>query len=202
MKKAIKEVEVDGLKPVSEEDKLRRRKALLLLRLKGVKLKEAVEQIAQEYGATPASVLFDWQHKDRWLPDIADSINPKTIITEVWATDKVTQDARRSTLYQIDKLIESYRDKDGNLDLSPNSPVLSLFLLKEKYLKALSDGSRSSLENAIRSGILKEQPSRVIVDKRELKGTIDFNRLLGDMNDDEREQFLTKLEAAFEKRDQ
>ena len=196
---------VREIKPVDENvsrDRDDRRRELFLLRLRGLSKSEAIDRIVEKYGVARTSVIWDWKSMHKWAPKIADGIDGQMIISEVWATDQKAQDVRLSSLRQIDRMIAQYEDEDGNLDLSPNSPVLPLFNLRERYLKALTDGNKSLLQNAIKTGILREQPSRVIVDKRELRGTIDFNKLLGDLSDEEREEFLSKLEEAFEAGDQ
>ena len=179
-----------------------RRLVQFQLRLSGVPRREIISQLAPRYEVSPATIDWDWKPAIRrtWILEAIQNTNAKALLAIIDGTDEAVQDACRKTLYELDKLLDDYRN-DGKLDLSPNSPVWGLLTLKEKVLRLLMEGNKMRLNNLLRMGILPDltRKGQISTKENSPEEMIDLDEVLTGFDEESKKRFLESLEKAFER---
>lgn len=155
-----------------------RRTMQFQLRLQGHKRAAIIEKLKDQFGAEAHIVDNDWKCRERWLPRAAELSDVNSIVASIKGTDELSLQTLRDSLLLINQSLELYRDPEGGLDLSPDSPAFSLMSMRERVIKTISDINKGYRENMNKMGILKEAPKRVEVNEHSVEHVLNWSTLL------------------------
>jgi len=117
---------------------------------------------------------------------------------QILATDEAIQEACWEMLNELDKQLNGY-GKEQKLDPGSNSRVLRLLMLKEKFLRLMTEINKARLENAIKMGLVPDSTQKDLKKEIQPEETIAWDQVLTGIDEDCKDQILENLEREFER---
>ena len=184
---------VDECAGASVSPIMARRIELMHARMRGEKPRDYEICLAEKYGVTPEAIKFDWYRRSKWMPEVVDAIDAKSIVAECDATNAQVLTQLRETVADLRNEIDRRRDDGGYLDMNdPHTAMLLSF--QAQYLKALLDSNTTSLKTYQSLGLVTERPREIL--KKTI--SIDLTKALGNLDAETRAEVQSRLLEIYE----
>lgn len=163
-----------------------RRKDQLELRLAGRKRGDIVEELAEKYDVSVASIDLDWANRHDWILSIAETTDIVSLVGAALGSFVLNQEDRRKILTEIDKLLEKK-------EITPTAAIN----MRARMRSDIDAADKTRLELLMKLGILREAPKKLEIDKREVKieHKVDWPQIVGKMTEPARREFYDLIEG-------